>query len=85
MSDVMTETGNLVAKPSFKAQYENYIGGKWTPPVKGEYFENISPVDGNSFTKIARSTAEDIELAVDAAWAAAPEWNNSPAAHRSNL
>lgn len=85
MSDVLTEVGNLVAKPSFKAQYENFIGGKWTAPVKGEYFENVSPVDGNTFTKVARSTAEDVELAIDAAWAAAPEWNNSAAAYRSNL
>ncbi len=73
-----------VPKPNFKAQYENYIGGKWTAPVKGQYFDNISPVDGTSFTKIARSTAEDIELAIDAAWKAAPEWNNSSATFRSN-
>ncbi len=73
-----------VSKPSFKAQYDNYIGGKWTAPVKGQYFDNISPVDGTSFTKIARSTAEDVELAIDAAWKAAPEWNNSSATFRSN-
>lgn len=85
MSDVLATPENLIAKPEFKAQYENFIGGKWTSPAKGEYFENVSPVDGNSFTKIARSTAEDIELAIDAAWAAAPEWNNSAAAYRSNL
>ncbi|MEW7292021.1 aldehyde dehydrogenase family protein [Aquimarina sp. 2304DJ70-9] len=71
-------------RPSFKDQYDNYIGGKWTKPVKGQYFDNISPVDGTSFTKIARSTAEDVELAIDAAWAAAPEWNNSSATFRSN-
>ena len=70
---------------TFKDQYENFIGGKWTPPTKGEYFDNISPVDGKPFTKIARSTAEDIELALDAAWEAAPEWNNSAAGYRSNL
>ncbi|EAY24569.1 acetaldehyde dehydrogenase ExaC [Microscilla marina] len=85
MSDVLTEAGNLVAKPDFKAQYENFIGGKWTAPVKGEYFDNVSPVDGNTFTKVARSTAEDVELAIDAAWEAAPQWNNSSAAYRSNL
>ena len=85
MSDVLTTTDNAVAKPSFKNQYENYIGGKWVAPVRGEYFENISPVYGNSFTKIARSTAEDIELALDAAWAAAPSWNNSSVTERSNM
>lgn len=73
-----------VRRPDFKDQYNNYIGGKWTAPVKGQYFDNISPVDGTSFTKIARSTSEDIELAIDAAWKAAPEWNNSSATFRSN-
>ncbi|MCL4171484.1 UNVERIFIED_CONTAM: hypothetical protein GTU68_046844, partial [Idotea baltica] len=69
----------------FKSSYDNFIGGKWVAPVKGEYFNNISPVDGNSFTKIARSTAEDIELALDAAWEAAPSWNTSSATERSNM
>lgn len=85
MSDLLTATNNVVEKPTFKNQYDNFIGGKWTPPVQGQYFENISPVDGKSFTKVARSTAEDVELALDAAWAAAPAWNNSSAAYRSNL
>lgn len=30
-------------RPQFKTQYENYIGGKWTPPADGRYFENVSP------------------------------------------
>ncbi|MEQ9437749.1 MAG: aldehyde dehydrogenase family protein [Cyclobacteriaceae bacterium] len=85
MSDIQTTSRNTLEKPKFKDQYDNFIGGKWTPPVNGQYFENISPVDGNSFTKVARSTAEDIEKAIDAAWAAAPEWNNSSATSRSNL
>ncbi|MFW5659495.1 MAG: aldehyde dehydrogenase family protein [Bacteroidota bacterium] len=73
------------AKPQFSAKYDNYIGGKFTPPVKGEYFDAISPVDGNAFTKVARSSAEDIELALDAAHAAAVTWNESSATERSNL
>jgi aldehyde dehydrogenase len=71
--------------PKFKEQYENYIGGEWVAPRNGEYFDNISPVDGKPFTKVARSTAEDIELALDAAHKAAPEWNNSSATTRSNI
>ncbi|WP_025740462.1 aldehyde dehydrogenase family protein [Aquimarina pacifica] len=71
-------------KPSFKDKYDNYIGGKWVKPSKNEYFDNISPVDGTSFTKIARSTSADVELAIDAAWAAAPEWNNTSVTYRSN-
>lgn len=85
MSDVQTASANVVEKPKFKDQYENYIGGKWTAPVKGQYFDNVSPVDGANFTRIPRSTAEDVEKAIDAAWKAAPEWNNSSATFRSNL
>ncbi|MHA7057374.1 aldehyde dehydrogenase family protein [Aquimarina sp. M1] len=84
MSIVRPTPKGKVRKPDFKDQYNNYIGGKWTAPVNGQYFDNISPVDGISFTKIARSTAEDIELAIDAAWKAAPEWNTSSATDRSN-
>ena len=85
MSDVQTASANVVEKPKFKDQYENFIGGKWTSPVKEQYFDNVSPVDGANFTRIPRSTSEDIEKAIDAAWEAAPKWNNSAAAYRSNL
>ena len=85
MSTTATNEKETLNKPTFKNQYENFIGGKWTPPVKGQYFDNVSPVDGQNFTKIPRSTAEDIELALDAAWKAAPEWNNSSATTRSNM
>ena len=71
MSNAQTTERKVLEKPKFKTQYENYIGGKWTSPIKGAYFDNTSPVDGNVFTKIARSTVEDIEYAIDAAWKAA--------------
>ncbi|MBL7805757.1 MAG: aldehyde dehydrogenase [Saprospiraceae bacterium] len=85
MADVITDSNAVLAPPRFKAHYDNFIGGKWIAPVRGEYFENISPVDGQVFTKIARSTAEDVELALDAAHAAAPAWNHSSATERSNI
>lgn len=69
----------------FKPRYENYIGGKWTPPVSGEYFDNISPVTGQPFTQAARSNKEDIELALDAAHRAFTSWGKTSAAARSNL
>lgn len=62
------------SKVQFKAQYENFINGEWVEPVKGQYFENISPVTGKPFCRVARSSAEDIELALDAAYAAKDEW-----------
>jgi aldehyde dehydrogenase len=78
-------TAGIVERPAFKAQYENFIGGKWTPPTRGQYFDNVSPIDGKVFTKAARSTHEDIDLAMDAAHAAFPTWSRSAAAYRSNI
>jgi len=85
MSTTQTTEKKGIQKPEFKETYDNFIGGKWTAPIKGEYFESISPVDGNSFTKVARSTEDDVNNAIDAAWEAAKEWNKSAAAYRSNL
>lgn len=75
----------IATRPNFKPHYDNFIGGKFVAPVKGEYFDNVSPIDGKVFTKAARSGAEDIELALDAAHAAFPAWSKSSAAYRSGL
>ncbi|MEE9424554.1 MAG: aldehyde dehydrogenase family protein [Methylococcales bacterium] len=72
-------------KPTFKAQYENFIGGQWIPPVDGAYFDNISPVDGQVMARVARSTSKDIDKAVAAAETAAPAWGKTPIAERSNI
>jgi len=68
---------------SYKSRYENWIGGEWVAPVKGRYFENPSPVNGKTFCEVARSGAEDIELALDAAHAAAPAWGKTSVAERA--
>ncbi|MDN7242050.1 aldehyde dehydrogenase family protein [Planococcus sp. N028] len=73
------------AKSKFKERYENYINGGWQAPVKGQYFDNVSPVNGKKFTEIARSTAEDVELALDAAHAAKDAWGRTSATERSNI
>lgn len=70
---------------NFKEKYDNFIGGQWTAPVNGEYFDNITPVTGKMYTKVARSTAEDIELALDAAHAAKEAWGKTSVAERANI
>ena len=67
----------------FKPRYENYIGGQWVAPSKGMYFENVTPVTGKVFCEVARSTAEDIEIALDAAHAAAGAWGKTSPAQRA--
>jgi len=76
--------GTAGAKVQFKARYDNFIGGAWTPPVKGQYFDNVSPITGKVFCQAARSTAEDINLALDAAHAAAGAWGRTAVAERAN-
>ena len=70
---------------SFKSRYENFIGGEWVAPVKGQYFDNVSPVNNEKFCEIPRSTAEDIELALDAAHKAKAAWGKTSVTQRSNL
>ncbi|WP_017600759.1 acetaldehyde dehydrogenase ExaC [Nocardiopsis lucentensis] len=74
------EPGSVV---EYAPRYENWIGGEWVRPVKGRYFENPTPVTGRTFTEIARSGAEDVELALDAAHGAAPAWGRTSAAERA--
>ncbi|MDI9872980.1 MULTISPECIES: aldehyde dehydrogenase family protein [Bacteroidota] len=83
--ETTVEVSNLVARPQFKERYENFIGGEWVAPVKGEYFQNSSPVDGSTFTEVPRSSKEDVELALDAAHKAFATWSRSSAAYRSNI
>ncbi|KKO81698.1 aldehyde dehydrogenase [Corynebacterium xerosis] len=73
------------AKMSFKPRYGNWIDGGFQDPVDGNYFEVISPVTGEVFTEVARSTAKDVEKALDAAHAAAPAWGTTPPAERAKV
>jgi aldehyde dehydrogenase len=70
---------------NFKERYGNFIGGEWVAPVKGEYFKNVSPVNGEVFCEIPRSTEEDINLALDAAHAAKDGWAATSVTARSNI
>ncbi|ACT50423.1 MULTISPECIES: aldehyde dehydrogenase [Methylovorus] len=69
----------------YQAKYDNYIGGKWVAPVDGEYFDNISPVTGKVFCKVARSNDKDVNLALDAAHAAKEAWGKTSTTARSNI
>ncbi|WP_159839954.1 aldehyde dehydrogenase [Nocardia sp. CY41] len=69
----------------FAPRYDNFIGGEWTAPVEGRYFENPSPVDGQTFCEVARSSAADIELALDAAHQAADAWGATSTTERANI
>ncbi len=74
---------SLERKIPLRARYENFVGGKWLAPAKGAYFDNVSPTTGQAVCQIARSQAEDIERALDAAHAAADAWGRTAVAARA--
>ncbi len=76
---------NIVKRPDFKAKYDNYIGGKFVPPVDGQYFDNSSPIDGKVFTQAARSNKADINMALEAAHQAFKTWGKTSATYRSRV
>lgn len=78
-------SSTVAARPAFKPRYEHYIGGQWVAPSGGEYFDNVSPIDGKVFTQAARGNAADIEKALDAAHTAFASWSKTSAASRSNI
>ena len=82
---VYAAPGAQGAKIAYKNRYDNFIGGKFVTPVKGQYFDVVTPVNGKVYTQAARGTAEDIELALDAAHAAADAWGKTDVASRANI
>ena len=77
---ILADLANQIA---IRPHYDNFIGGKWIPAVKGQTFDNISPIDGRVICTVARSTAEDVQLALDAAHAAREAWGRTSPAERS--
>ncbi|MEH0108747.1 aldehyde dehydrogenase family protein [Tersicoccus sp. MR15.9] len=80
---VYAQPGQEGSVVSFRSRYDHWIGGDWVAPVKGQYFEDISPVTGKPFCEVGRGTAEDIEAALDAAHKAAPAWGKTSVAERA--
>jgi aldehyde dehydrogenase len=80
-----TALERIGGKVKIRTRYDNFIGGAWVPPVKGQYFENRTPISGEIVCEIARSTAEDIEKALDAAHAAAGAWGKTAPAARADV
>ena len=85
VSSVYANPGTRGAVAEYRPRYGHYIGGEFVEPIKGEYFENISPVNGKVFTEVGRGTVEDIDRAVDVAWKAFESWKRTTPAERSNI
>ena len=77
--------GHTGSPVDLKPRYDNFVGGHWVPPVKGEYVENLTPATGEAFTEVPKSTPEDIELALDAAHVAKEAWGEASTTERSRV
>ncbi len=82
LQQALSEFRNKIA---LKTRYDNFIGGRWVAPVGGQYFDNPSPITGERLCEIARSTAADIDLALDAAHAAKDAWGRMAPAERTRI
>jgi aldehyde dehydrogenase len=82
---VYAAPGTPGSSVTVQSRYDNFIGGEWVPPAKGEYFGNPTPVTGQVFTEVARSTEEDVEFALDAAHGAKRSWGHTSASDRANI
>ncbi|MFP5386366.1 MAG: aldehyde dehydrogenase [Bacteriovoracia bacterium] len=61
----------------------NFIGGEFTPPLDGEFLDNVNPATGKVYSKVPNSKAADVEKAVAAAQKAFPAWSALSAEDRS--
>src|SRR6478735_1158481 len=82
---VYSRPGSADALMSYESRYGNFIGGEWVPPASGQYFENPTPVTGQTFCEIPRSSETDIDKALDAAHGAATAWGKTAAGERANI
>ena len=84
-SDIYVEPGEAGSIVDLKTRYDNFIGGHWVAPVQGQYMGDLSPANARKFCDVARSTAEDVELALDAAHAAKSQWGETSLAERARI
>jgi aldehyde dehydrogenase len=90
VTDIVKQTSvqqavDTLRKGGVKSKYENFIGGRWVAPLKGKYFTDYSPINGEPICEIACSSAEDVEKALDAAHAVKDLWGRTAPAIRSSI
>src|SRR6202140_2085797 len=83
---IFEEAFATIREKGVRSRYDNFIGGKWVAPILGKYFADHSPINGAKLAEFARSSAADVETALDAAHAIKDEWGSpSPAARAAVL
>ncbi|MCK6546420.1 aldehyde dehydrogenase [Myxococcota bacterium] len=85
MTQRPTTVADALRQLQIKSTYGNFIGGRFREPMRGQYFENSTPISGAVLCKIPRSTSEDVDAALDAAHRAAPKWGKTAVAERAGI
>ncbi|HHY76244.1 MAG TPA: aldehyde dehydrogenase family protein [Firmicutes bacterium] len=72
-------------KADIDRQYRLLIGGKWVDGTSGQRIPTRCPANGEVLAEFVEATAEDVDLAVKAAWDAFETWKNTSIQQRANL
>src|SRR5438309_2308800 len=65
--------------------FKNFVGGEWVDAASGDTFESRSPATGETIGVFPKSSAEDVDRAVEAAKAAYEDWRLVPAPRRGEI
>lgn len=65
-------------------QILNYIDGRLFQPSSNQWLDNFEPATGIAYSKVPDSDQQDIDLAVQAACAAFPDWSKRDAFSRAS-
>lgn len=64
---------------------QNLINGQMLDSVSGQYIDNYEPATGQRYALTPDSNEQDLQLAVEAAKNAFPEWANTSAEHKAKI
>src|SRR5438105_2067702 len=67
------------------SSHKNLVGGEWVDAVEGETMEVLNPATGETIAEVPRSSAKDVDRAVEAAKRALPEWLETRPAERAEI
>jgi len=67
------------------SKHQNLVGGEWVDAAGGETMEVLNPATGETIAEVPRSSAEDVDRAVQAAKKALPEWLETTPGERAEM
>ncbi len=67
------------------SKHQNFVGGEWVDAAGGETMEVLNPATGETIAEVPRSSADDVDRAVQAAKRALPEWLETTPGERAEM